>query len=127
MPPVLALAAFCALAYLPLAARPVSGARSIVKTLAVGLLAVAAAMQGVPNGLVAGLALCAMGDWLLSRGTQTTFKAGIAAFALGHMAYVGLFLTHPVADTAWLIRAPQIWLAISVLVTVLIGANFLLR
>ena len=56
-----------------------------------------------------------------------TFKAGIAAFALGHLAYVGLFLTHPVADAAWLVQAPQIWVAIGVLATTLIVVNVLLR
>ncbi|MCF6234504.1 MAG: lysoplasmalogenase [Rhodobacteraceae bacterium] len=127
MTPFLAISALCALAYLPLSARPVSGMRSLIKMLAVGLLAVAAGLMDLPVGLVAGLTLCASGDWLLSRGTPATFKAAIAAFALGHLAYVGLFLTHPLADTAWLIRPPQVWIAAGVLVVTLIVANGLLR
>jgi uncharacterized membrane protein YhhN len=107
MSPLLPLAAAFALAYLPLAARPVSKMRSITKTLAVALLA-GAAVSG--SGLLAlALALCALGDWLLSRDGDGAFMAGIGAFAAGHLAYVALFVTHPLADPARLLQAPQIW------------------
>jgi len=108
MSPLLPLAAAFALAYLPLAARPVSKMRSITKTLAVALLALTA-VSGSPLLAVA-LALCALGDWLLSRDGDGAFMAGIGAFAVGHLAYVALFVTHPLADPARLLQAPQIWI-----------------
>ncbi|MFT7593554.1 MAG: putative membrane protein YhhN [Paracoccaceae bacterium] len=109
MNPLLPLATACALAYLPLTARRVSRMRSIIKTLSVALLALAAASGQGPMLLVTALALCALGDWLLSRDGDTAFMAGIAAFAAGHLAYIALFLTHPLTDTARLGQSPHIW------------------
>ena len=44
--------------------------------------------------IFAGLAACAVGDvLLLSRNSRKLFLAGMAAFALGHIAYVSAFLT----------------------------------
>ena len=83
---ILAAATLCALAYLALTTRPAGAVRSLVKTAAVALLALAALMAQAPLVLVAALGLCALGDWLLSRDTQGTFIAGIAAFAAGHLA-----------------------------------------
>jgi len=60
--------------------------------------------------LAVALALCALGDWLLSRDGDGAFMAGIGAFAVGHLAYVALFVTHPLADPARLLQAPQIWI-----------------
>jgi len=108
MSPLLPLAAAFALAYLPLAARPVSKMRSITKTLAVALLALAAVSGAGSVLLAVALALCALGDWLLSRDGDGAFMAGIGAFAAGHLAYVALFVTHPLADPARLLQAPQI-------------------
>jgi uncharacterized membrane protein YhhN len=108
MNPLLALAGACALAYLPLAARPVSKVRSVTKTLAVVLLALAAVSGSVL--LAMALALCALGDWLLSRDGEGAFMAGIGAFAAGHLAYVGLFLTHPAADPMRLLQGRQVWI-----------------
>lgn len=109
MNPLLPLAAACALAYLPLTVRPASRMRSITKTLSVALLALTAALEQGPQLLVLALALCALGDWLLSRPGDGAFMAGIGAFAAGHLAYIALFLTHPLADTARLGQVPQIW------------------
>jgi uncharacterized membrane protein YhhN len=67
-------------------------ARSAVKTLAVALLAVLAAMQGAPLLLVAALALSAMGDWFLSRDGERAFLAGLFAFLAAHVAYAALFV-----------------------------------
>lgn len=106
---MLPLAAACALAYLPLAPRPVGNLRSIVKTIAVLLLALAALWEHAPGLLGLALILCAVGDWLLSRDTDSAFLAGIAAFAAGHLAYIALFLGHPLADPARLGQAPQLW------------------
>ena len=110
MTPLLALAAACALIYLPLSPRPAGNMRSVTKTLAVGLLALAAIAGAGPVLLVVALALCALGDWLLSRDGDAAFMAGIGAFAAGHLAYVALFVTHPLADPGRLTQDPQIWI-----------------
>ncbi|AAV94628.1 membrane protein, putative [Ruegeria pomeroyi DSS-3] len=96
------IAAACALAYLAMTARPASLMRSAVKTASVALLALMVLVSGGPVLLVLALALCALGDWLLSRETEATFMAGVGAFAAGHLAYVALFLTHPASDTGQL-------------------------
>nr|WP_230981801.1 lysoplasmalogenase [Ruegeria pomeroyi] len=83
-------------------ARPASLMRSAVKTASVALLALMVLVSGGPVLLVLALALCALGDWLLSRETEATFMAGVGAFAAGHLAYVALFLTHPASDTGQL-------------------------
>lgn len=99
--PVLVLAAFfCALAYLGLTARPAGELRSTIKTAAVTLLALAALQAGAPMLLVLALALCAAGDYALSRPGERAFLAGAAAFGAGHLAYVALFLSSPAADPA---------------------------
>ncbi|TMV09538.1 lysoplasmalogenase [Ruegeria sediminis] len=102
------LAAACALAYLPLTARPAGMIRTLLKTASVALLALLAASQGGPALLVAALALCAVGDALLSRETEGAFMAGIGAFAAGHLAYVALFLTHPDSDPARIFDSPGV-------------------
>ena len=65
--------------------------RSTVKTLAVALLAVLAAMQGGPLLLVAALALGALGDAFLSRDGDRAFLGGLSSFLAAHLAYVALF------------------------------------
>jgi uncharacterized membrane protein YhhN len=58
-----------------------------------------ALLIGVPETLYAqlillGLTACAFGDiFLLSRGSQKLFLAGMGAFALGHFAYLTAFVT----------------------------------
>ena len=96
------LALLCALAYLPLTARPASLLRTILKTLSVAALAAIAVLLAAPLLLVLALSFCALGDALLSRETDSTFMAGIAAFAAGHIAYVALCLTDPASDPALL-------------------------
>lgn len=95
---LLLLATLAAIAYqLAFAGRP-EGSHSwtgtAVKTLSVALLALAgmAGMAGQAPGLiVAGLALGSAGDFALSRPGTRAFLAGMAAFALGHLAYVVAF------------------------------------
>ncbi|QYX57226.1 lysoplasmalogenase [Roseovarius sp. SCSIO 43702] len=78
---------------------PVSLVRSAVKTGAILVLALGALLApDEPWLLVVALTLCAVGDWLLSRRGQGAFLAGVGAFALGHVAYVALFLTHRMSD-----------------------------
>jgi len=107
---ILLLGAACALAYLPLTPRPPGTRRSIIKTLAVALLVLAAGLAQGPLLLIVALGLCALGDWLLSRDGEGAFMGGIGAFAAGHLAYIALFLTHPASDPARLMQVPQVWI-----------------
>ena len=50
-------------------------------------------MRGLPGLALAGLWACALGDFLLSRPGESILKAGIGAFALGHVLYVLAFVT----------------------------------
>ena len=109
MNPIVLLAGVCALIYLVMAPRPASVARSVLKTLAVALLALAAMLLQGPVLLIVAPGFCALGDWLLSRETEAAFMAGIATFAAGHLAYIALFLTHPASAPARLTQNPQIW------------------
>ncbi|WP_282021373.1 lysoplasmalogenase [Ruegeria faecimaris] len=100
------IATACALAYLPLTSHGAGAVRSILKTLSVAVLAVIAAQSGAPFLLILALAFCALGDALLSRESDATFMAGIGAFATGHLAYIGLFLSHPASDAALILEKP---------------------
>ncbi|MDX2485846.1 MAG: lysoplasmalogenase family protein [Pseudodonghicola sp.] len=115
----LVCAQFCALAYLPLVARPPSALRSADKTAAVVLLAAAAALMQAPALLILALALCALGDWCLSRPGARAFLAGIGAFAAGHLAYIALFLTRAAVDPGQLTTG---WRLATVLGLALLGA-----
>ncbi|SDW56147.1 Uncharacterized membrane protein YhhN [Ruegeria halocynthiae] len=108
-------AAACALAYLPLTARPASTLRSVLKTASVALLAVIAVLGAAPWLLILALTLCAIGDALLSRETDATFMAGIGAFAAGHLAYIALFLTNPGSDPGLIFNQPAIFWSLIVL------------
>ncbi len=108
-------AAACALAYLPLTAHPTGFLRSTLKTVSVALLAVIAMLASAPSLLILALALCAVGDALLSRETDITFMAGIGAFAAGHLAYIALFLTHPSSDPAVIFDQPAIFWSLIIL------------
>ncbi|NVO54835.1 lysoplasmalogenase [Rhodobacteraceae bacterium B1Z28] len=101
-------ALMCAVAYLPLTARSAGTVRTVLKTSSVALLTLIALIQSAPWLLILALALCALGDALLSRETDNTFMAGIGAFAAGHLAYIGLFLTYPASDPALIFDAPAI-------------------
>jgi len=78
--------------------------RSAVKTLAVALLAVLAAMREAPLLLVAALALSALGDLFLSRDGEKAFLAGLASFLVAHLVYVALFVI--LGDTSLLTGVP---------------------
>lgn len=125
MTPLLWIAAACAVGYLPLTARPIGLLRSATKTIAVAALALAAAMAQAPVMLVVALALCALGDFLLSRDGDGAFMAGIAAFAAGHLAYIALFLLHPLAELSHIGGFPQILIAGMFIVLGLVMARLL--
>ncbi|MCG7519691.1 lysoplasmalogenase [Ruegeria sp. Ofav3-42] len=109
------IAAVSALTYLPMSPRPASALRSVCKTASVALLALVAALSGAPILLTLALALCAVGDALLSRETESTFMAGIGAFAAGHLAYIALFLSHPASDVALIFGRPGIFWTLIIL------------
>ena len=113
------VAAFCAIAYLGQTSQPQGPLRSLTKTAAVALLALAAAMLGAPVLLVLALGACAVGDFCLSRDGETYFMGGVGAFALGHLAYITLFLGLAESDPSHLLQMPQLML---VLVLICIGA-----
>lgn len=107
---LMVLAPVLALAYLLRhAGRPEgqeSWAASVVKTAATACLPLAALTdpdfpsQPAPTEtlVLAGLALGALGDFALSRPGTRAFLAGMAAFALGHLAYVAAFRLQALAD-----------------------------
>lgn len=66
--------------------------RSLVKTGALALLAISGAVMGAPSLIVSGLAFGALGDFCLSRPGTRFFLAGMAAFAIGHLAYAWFFV-----------------------------------
>lgn len=107
-PLLIVLAGFAALAYWPMAGQDPGALRSLLKTLSVAALALAALLLGAPL-LALALALCALGDFLLSRDAEPAFLAGVGAFAAGHLAYVALFLGHPASRAAQLAEPPLLW------------------
>ena len=120
------LAAICAVVYLVRYCHaPASWPKSAIKTASVLLLALAAWWAEASPLLVTALTLCALGDYLLSRDNDTTFLAGVGAFAAGHVAYITLFLTHDAAQTERLLTSPRLWVAIIMTALALIMARVL--
>lgn len=109
------VAALCALAYLPMTVQPASSLRTLLKTASVAVLALLALLNAAPWLLILALALCAIGDALLSRETDDTFMAGIGAFAAGHLAYIALFLTHPASNAELIFDHPAIFWSLIIL------------
>lgn len=72
-------------------ARP-SRAKTSVKTISVGALALTALATGAPTLVTLGLVLGAAGDFFLSLRGEKAFLAGMAAFAGGHLAYAAAFV-----------------------------------
>lgn len=66
--------------------------KTIVKTLPVLSMALVAYWQDAPTMLWVAFGLCALGDFVLSRPGRAGFLGGLVAFALGHLAYVILFV-----------------------------------
>lgn len=125
MTPILWGAAALAVAYLPLSPRDPGLLRSVVKTGSVALLAIAAVLAQAPAALWLALALCALGDWFLSRDGDTAFMAGVGAFAAGHIAYVVLFLGNSTFDASRLATVPQAVIAVALLALGLVMARLL--
>lgn len=77
--------------YLVRVAAPPSAARTALKTLSVVGLALVAFVEGGPLLLSLALLLCAVGDAFLAQKSETTLRAGMAAFGAGHLVYIVLF------------------------------------
>jgi uncharacterized membrane protein YhhN len=86
-------------------AQPVSAPRTLVKTAAVGLLAVLAYVEGAPLALTIALVLGAAGDAFLAGDPARWLPAGLGAFLLAHLIYVGLFV-HDGGGRAALVAEP---------------------
>lgn len=99
----LLIAAAAAILYLFVQAHPPSWRRALVKTAAVGALALLALIEGGPVLLVAALGLSAAGDLALAQeqADRRLFLAGLGAFLLAHLAYAALFLSAPGGEGAW--------------------------
>lgn len=71
----------------------VSPIGAMMKTASTGLLAVVALSYPASSFWLIGLGLAfgALGDFALTRRSQTAFLVGMAAFAAGHLAYVAAF------------------------------------
>lgn len=108
--------------WLAFAGRTGTATASAVKTTSTAALALAGLAAGAPGWVVAGLALGSAGDLALSRPGTRWFLAGMAAFALGHLAYVAGFagggLAPPgfaevvaIAAVLALVLSTEVWLA----------------
>lgn len=106
-------AGICAALYgLVLVQRPPSFVRTLVKTTAIGALAVLAYLEGGGPWLAIALALCAAGDAFLAGDPKRWLPFGLAAFLAGHVVYGLLFWRErgPVGTAFWSV-APLIVLA----------------
>ncbi|MDO9223156.1 MAG: lysoplasmalogenase [Caulobacter sp.] len=65
--------------------------RTVVKTAAVGALAVLAFLSDAPWLLAAGLLLCAVGDAFLAGDPRRWLPLGLASFLVGHVLLIFLF------------------------------------
>ena len=83
---------FVAALYLPLANRSPGVLRSLLKTLPLGLFALASGMLGLSPFLTAALLFSALGDLVLSRTGRQMFLLGLGAFTLAHVFYTIFFL-----------------------------------
>lgn len=96
---------------------PPSWAGSAVKAGSVAVLAALGPVLGLPPLVTAGLALGALGDLFLSRPGERAFLAGMAAFAVGHLAYAWAFWQGtappllPALAVVALALSTEVWLA----------------
>jgi uncharacterized membrane protein YhhN len=110
------VAALCAALYfVGFCYRSASIPKSVLKTLSVAVLAVAAAFAGAPIWLPLALAACATGDYYLSRTGEDAFLKGVGAFAIGHLLFMILFIADPRAELSRIFEAPRV-AALSILI-----------
>ena len=84
--------ALAGLGYGMLVERRPSALRTVVKSLAIGALAVLAYIRGAPTAVVIALGLSTLGDAFLAGDPKKWLPAGLGAFLLAHCAYIWLFL-----------------------------------
>lgn len=109
LPRFFEFATLCAAVYLVgYCYRSVSWPKSILKTASVATLAVVALFAHTPIWLPLALIACAVGDFYLSRNNASSFLSGVGAFAVGHLFYIILFLTDPLAKVSRISEAPQV-------------------
>lgn len=104
-----------------------SAAKSLTKTGAVALLALLAWLGGGPLWLCVALSLSALGDYLLARGQESAFLAGVGAFAAAHLAYVVAFLAHPLADLSLAFAGGRLVLMLALIALGIVMAVLLFR
>jgi uncharacterized membrane protein YhhN len=102
--------------------RPSSALRTVVKTVAVGALAVLAYVDQGPPALIAGLALSTVGDAFLAGDPKRWLPPGLGAFLAAHLAYIWLF-AHVGGGVAALEAEP--WRVIGVVGAIAAGAMML--
>lgn len=97
-----AIAAGSALAYgLLFVEQSPSILRTVVKTCAVAALAVLAYLDGGSVLLAIALTFCALGDAFLAQDPKRWLPLGLAAFLVGHLVYIPLFLEREGAPPIW--------------------------
>ncbi len=68
--------------------------RTIIKTLAIGLLAILSFHLNAPLFLILALIFSAIGDAFLAHDGDKAFMGGLLAFLIGHIFYILLFANH---------------------------------
>ncbi|WP_102866823.1 lysoplasmalogenase [Pseudovibrio exalbescens] len=71
--------------------RPASALKTLLKTLSLAVVCVAAAWMNAPWLLVAALAASSIGDAALAAPGNTRFLVGLCSFAVAHILYIILF------------------------------------
>lgn len=102
-----------------------SWARSAVKGLALIPLVASALWQGAPLMALA-LALCSLGDVILSRPGQGAFLGGLVAFALGHLGWIAVFVISLAPDVSHLTSPLAIVLLVGLTVMIVAMARLIL-
>lgn len=101
--------AVCAFIYLlGYCYRGPSRAKTGFKVFSIGALVLVSIAASTPLWLTLALAACAIGDYYLSRDGAAAFVKGVAAFAVGHLFYIALFLTDPLSDISLIITNSRI-------------------
>ncbi|SDN43813.1 Uncharacterized membrane protein YhhN [Lutimaribacter pacificus] len=90
-----------------------SWAKTAVKTGSLGFPMLALWPMGWPGLFVVGLAACVAGDFLLSRPGDGALKAGIGAFALGHLLYIAAMAGQGPLVPGYVLPAALLALALS--------------
>jgi len=107
--------------------RGYSVAKSVTKVTAIAPLVVFAVLNGGFGLLVVALLLCLLGDLMLSFDSDETLLAGIAAFAVGHVAYIWLFATHQFSELSVIFQLPYAILTAIIIVVGIFMASLLFK